>query len=199
LRLKRRPRWQSSWTSFLFSSISTYQLTLGLIVLSFLSLSKPFPVRQSFCIVIFLFQRFNFSTYSHCPKGAAHFVALDLSGTGVESVPDDIVQHLPGLQRLILDKCERLRFLPIQLGMLTGLESVSVLGCTALLYPPKSVQSNSKRMATFFKTLYTDSFLWRRLKVGTAVQPCPMPRSHKLCRSYFSATGAAARRPCCAH
>ncbi len=96
---------------------------------------------------------------------------LNLSGTGVESVPDDIVQHLPGLQRLILDKCDKLKLLPVQLGALTGLESVSVDGCTALLYPPKSVQSNPKSMATFFTTLHKTSILWRRLKVSASISP----------------------------
>ena len=136
-------------------------------------------------------------TCSHCPTGAAHFVDLDLSGTGVESLPDDIVQHLPGLRRLILDKCDKLKLLPVQLGALTGLESLSVDGCTALLYPSKSVQSNPKSMAIFFTTLHKNSITWRRLKVGATLRQ--MRRSHELRRSYFSATGAAARRPCCAH
>ena len=109
-----------------------------------------------------------YSTCSHCPTGAAHFVALDLCGTGIESVPDDIVQHLPRLQSLILNKCDKLKLLPVQLGALTGLESVSVDGCTALLYPPKSVQSNPKSMATFFTSLHKTSITWRRLKVGAA-------------------------------
>ena len=117
-----------------------------------------------------------YSTCSHCPTGAPHFVALDLSGTGIESVPDDIVQHLPGLQRLILDKCIQLKLLPVQLGALTGLESVSVDGCTALLYPPKSQQVDSKKMANFLKTLQKNSVIWRRLKVGATVPPCQMSR-----------------------
>ena len=96
---------------------------------------------------------------------------LNLSGTGVESVPDDIVQHLPRLQSLILNKCDKLRFLPVQLGALTVLDSVSVNGCTALLYPPKSVQSNPKSMATFFTTLHKTSILWRRLKVSASISP----------------------------
>ena len=83
-------------------------------------------------------------------------------------MPDDIVQHLPGLQRLILDKCDKLKLLPVQLGALTGLEYISVDGCTALLYPPKSVQSKPTSMATFFKTLHKTSIIWQRLKVGTA-------------------------------
>ena len=95
---------------------------------------------------------------------------LNLSGTGVDSVPDDIVQHLPGLQRLILDKCDKLKLLPVQLGALAGLESVSVDGCTALLYPPKSVQSNPKSMAIFFTTLHKNSITWRRLKVGATLR-----------------------------
>ena len=115
-----------------------------------------------------------YSTCSHCPTGAAHFVGLNLSGTGIESVPDDIVQHLPRLQSLILNKCDKLRFLPVQLGALTGLESVSVDGCTALLYPPKSVQSNPKSMATFFASLHKNSVLWKRLKVSASVPPYPI-------------------------
>ena len=95
-------------------------------------------------------------------------VDLDLSSTGVESVPDDIVQHLPRLQCLILDKCDKLRFLPVQLGALRGLEFVSVNGCTALLYPPKSVRLDPKSMATFFKTLHKTSIIWQRLKVSAA-------------------------------
>ena len=88
-------------------------------------------------------------------------------------MPDDIVQHLPGLQRLILDKCDKLKLLPVQLGALTGLESVSVDGCTALLYPPKSVQSKSTSMATFFKTLHKTSIIWQRLKVSASVSALP--------------------------
>ena len=91
-------------------------------------------------------------------------------------MPDDIVQHLPGLQRLILNKCDKLKLLPVQLGALTGLESVSVDGCTALLYPPKSQRVDSKKMANFLKTLQKNSVIWRRLKVAATVPPCQMSR-----------------------
>ena len=85
-------------------------------------------------------------------------------------MPDDIVQHLPGLRRLILDKCDKLSLLPVKLGALTGLESLSVDGCTALLYPSKSTQSNPKSMAIFFTTLHKNSITWRRLKVGATLR-----------------------------
>jgi hypothetical protein len=128
-----------------------------------------------------------YSTCSHCPTGAPHFVGLNLSGTGIESVPDDIVQHLPRLQSLILNKCDKLRFLPVQLGALTGLESVSVDGCTALLYPPKSVQSKSTNMAIFFKTLHKTSIMWQRLKVGAAFR-------HAQCHVVMSCAGRISRQ-----
>ena len=106
---------------------------------------------------------------TYCTPGATYFYFLNLSNTGLESLPDDISLLLPRLRNLILDNCDRLRFLPVQLGVLAGLESVSVKGCTALLYPPKSQQLDSKQMATFLKTLHKNSVLWRRLKVGATV------------------------------
>jgi Leucine-rich repeat (LRR) protein len=140
---------------------------LVLITLSYQSLLKLFQVRQFFFSSMMFFHCASTSSpCAHCPTGAPHFVELNLSGTGVESVPDDIVQHLPSLHSLILDKCDKLRLLPVQLGALTGLQSLSVDGCTALLYPPKSVQSNPKSMAAFFTTLHKTSITWRRLKVG---------------------------------
>jgi len=119
--------------------------------------------------------------------GAAHFVDLDLSSTGIESVPDDIVQHLPRLQSLILNKLDKLRFLPVQLGALTGLESVSVDGCTALLYPPTSVRLDPTSMATFFKTLHKTSIMWQRLKVGAAFR-------HSQCHGVMSFAGRISRQ-----
>ncbi len=173
--LMRRLCLWSSWASFLLFSSSMCRSTLVLIVFSLLSLPMPFPVSRYFCIVIFCsYFVVKFSTCAHCPAGAAHLNVLNLSGTGVESVPDDIAQHLPRLQRLILDKCVKLSFLPVQLGALSGLEFVSVDGCTALFYPPKSVQSNPTRMAAFFKTLHKTSIMWKRLKVSASVSPHPI-------------------------
>ncbi len=158
--------------------------------------SNAHPLHQSSCVV------FSFSmvlSHSYCAAGAVNFVQLNLSGIGAESLPDDIGHNLPRLRILILDNCDKLKFLPLQLGMIKGLESVSVKGCTALLYPPKSQRVDSKKMANFLKTLHKNSVIWRRLKVGAAFQPCHMSRwSHIQYRLFFSATGAVVRRLCCA-
>ncbi len=90
---------------------------------------------------------------------------LNLSGTGLESLPEDIVMRLPNLQKLHLDNCEKLTSLPILLGSLNALEHVGIKGCTALLHPPKSLRSDPAQTASFLRGLHDNSELWRRLKV----------------------------------
>jgi hypothetical protein len=135
--------------------------------------SKAYPLHHNVCVVL-LFS--IILSRSHCDTGAVDFVQLNLSCIGAESLPDDIGHNLPRLRILILDNCDKLKFLPLQLGMLKDLESVSVKGCTALLYPPKSQRVDSKKMAIFLKSLHKNSVIWRRLKVVATVLPCQMSR-----------------------
>ena len=126
---------------------------------------------------------------------------LNLSGTGVESLPDDIVQRLPKLRNLYLDDCKALNFLPVMLGSLKALQNVGVRGCSALMHPPKSQQLEPRKTAMFLRNLHKDSEIWRRLKVTWP------PRMHVSMMILFHgprrlcswAMGAVARRPCCAH
>jgi hypothetical protein len=93
-------------------------------------------------------------------------VELSLSGTNAESLPDDIVHSLPKLQTLHLDHCENLSCLPVSLGALKALVYVSVIGCTALVHPPKSQQADPRKTARFLRELHENSAIWRRLKVA---------------------------------
>ena len=90
---------------------------------------------------------------------------LNLSGIGVETLPDDIARSLPKLQTLRLDNSEKLSVLPVSLGSLKALEHVSVRGCTALVHPPTSQQANPFLTARFLRELHANSAMWRRLKV----------------------------------
>ena len=92
-------------------------------------------------------------------------VELNLSGIGVETLPDDIARSLPKLQTLRLDKCEKLSSLPVSLGSIKALEHVSVSGCTALVHPPKSQQADPRKTARFLRDVHENSEMWRRLKV----------------------------------
>ena len=126
---------------------------------------------------------------------------LNLSGIGAETLPDDIARSLSKLQTLRLDKCENLSSLPVSLGSLKALEHVSVNGCTALVYPPKSQQANSSKTAQFLRSVHDNSAIWKRLKVTLLrfIDWGTMLQSHARCRLCFWATAAAARRRCCAH
>ena len=86
---------------------------------------------------------------------------LNLSGIGADSLPDDIAHSLPKLQTLRLDNCKNLSLLPVSLGSLKALKHVSVIGCTALVHPPKSQQDDPRKTAQFLH----DTEIWRRLKV----------------------------------
>jgi hypothetical protein len=128
-------------------------------------------------------------------------VELNLNGIGADSLPDDIAHSLSQLRTLNLGNCKNLRFLPVSLGSLKALEHVSVMGCTALVHPPKSQRANSSKTAQYLREINANSAMWRRLKVklllgideGT-IMSCNARR--RLC---FWATAAAARRRCCAH
>ena len=126
---------------------------------------------------------------------------LNLSGIGAETLPDDIARSLSKLQTLRLDKCENLSSLPVSLGSLKALEHVSVNGCTALVYPPKSQQANSSKTAEFLRSVHDNSAIWKRLKVALLrfIDWGTMLQSQARCRLCFWATAAAARRRCCAH
>lgn len=84
----------------------------------------------------------------------------------MDALPADIAQSLPKLQALHLDNCKRLLYLPMSLGSLKHLKSLSVAtGCTSLLYPPKSQRSNAAKTAKYLRSVVRNSDIWRRLKV----------------------------------
>jgi len=128
-------------------------------------------------------------------------VQLNLSGIGAETLPDDIARSLSKLQTLRLDKCENLSSLPVSLGSIKALQHVSVRGCTALVYPPKSQQADPLKTLQFLRNVHDDSAIWKRLKVTLlrCIDLGTMLQSHARCRLCFWATAAAARRRCCAH
>ena len=90
---------------------------------------------------------------------------LNLNSIGADSLPDDIAHSLPQLHTLHLDNCKNLSLLPVSLGSLKALKHVSVIGCNALVHPPKSQQANSRSTARFLRENHANSAMWRRLKV----------------------------------
>ncbi len=90
---------------------------------------------------------------------------LNLSSIDAESLPHDIAHSLPQLHTLRLDHCKNLSCLPVSLGSITALEHVSVIGCTALVHPPKSQQANSHKTAQYLREIHKESEMWKRLKV----------------------------------
>jgi hypothetical protein len=137
-------------------------LDLSSVSLIFQALSGKTPtlfISYTFLCSHFLLQR------SHVSSGAPEFAELNLGGTGVDSLPDDIAQHTPNLTKLVLDRCVKLSCLPVLLGSLNHLNHVSVKDCTALVHPPASQRADPSKTASYLRQLHTNSDTWRRLKV----------------------------------
>ena len=97
-------------------------------------------------------------------SGSPGLFELNLNGSGIENLPDDIAQSLPNLQTLHLN-CEKLGCLPMSLGTIKSLQAVSIIGCKALLYPPESQRADPFKTARFLRSLHDSAETWRRLKV----------------------------------
>ena len=96
--------------------------------------------------------------------GAQGFAELNISGSDIDSLPDDIASLLT-LEILHLNGCKNLSFLPVSLGALQSLRLVHISHCTSLLYPPKSIREDPAKTATFLRNVHKNSDVWRRLKV----------------------------------
>ena len=137
-------------------------LDLSSVSLIFQALSGKTPtlfISYTFLCSHFLLQR------SHVSPGAPEFAELNLGGTGVDSLPDDIAQHTPNLTKLVLDRCVKLSCLPVLLGSLNHLNHVSVKDCTALVHPPTSQRADPSKTVSYLRQLHNNSDTWRRLKV----------------------------------
>lgn len=87
---------------------------------------------------------------------------LNLSGTNIEKLPDDIMKCLPKLKSLKLNECRALVFLPLSLA---ALKEVEVAHCSSLVYPPSSARATPQKVLQFLKDVDPTSEPWRRLKV----------------------------------
>jgi hypothetical protein len=149
------------------------RLELGSLSLIFKALSgktrlpAPPPPRLLSHMCFLAFDSFPFFLLrrSHCSPGAHQFTELNLGGTGADSLPDDIAQHMPNLAKLVLDHCVKLSCLPVLLGSLKHLDHVSVKGCTALVHPPISQRADPSQTALFLRQLHDNSEIWRQIKV----------------------------------
>lgn len=93
--------------------------------------------------------------------------SLNLSGTSIEKLPDDIMKCLPNLKSLKLNDCRALVFLPLSLARLKKIE---VSDCASLIYPPSSVRQTPEKVLQFLRDVDPTSEPWRRLKVTLSTQ-----------------------------
>jgi hypothetical protein len=101
---------------------------------------------------------------------------LNLSGTNIEKLPDDIMKCLPKLKSLKLNECRALVFLPLSLA---ALKEVEVAHCSSLVYPPSSARATPQKVLQFLKDVDPTSEPWRRLKVN--VISC----SYRSCQNVY--------------
>jgi hypothetical protein len=107
--------------------------------------------------------------------------SLNLSGTSMEKLPDDIMKSIPNLKCLKLNDCRALVFLPLSLARLRKIE---VSDCSSLVYPPSSVRQTPEKVLQFLRDVDPTSEPWRRLKVMRACSGS-MLSSKVLCICYF--------------
>jgi Leucine-rich repeat (LRR) protein len=113
-----------------------------------------------------------FSSFASCPfrlsgKGVGdNLHSLNLSGTSIEKLPDDLMKCLPKLKSLKLNDCRALVFLPLSLA---ALDKIEVADCSSLLYPPSSARQTPEKVLQFLRDVDPTSEPWRRLKVTLSV------------------------------
>ena len=88
--------------------------------------------------------------------------SLNLSGTNIEKLPDDLLKCMPKLKSLKLNECRALVFLPLSLA---ALKEIEVDHCSSLVYPPSSARATPQKVLQFLRDVDPTSEPWRRLKV----------------------------------
>jgi Leucine-rich repeat (LRR) protein len=111
----------------------------------------------------------SFASSPFCLSGKCvgdNLHSLNLSGTSIEKLPDDLMKCLPKLKSLKLNDCRALVFLPLSLA---ALEELEVADCSSLVYPPSSARQTPERVLQFLRDVDPTSEPWRRLKVMLSV------------------------------
>jgi GTPase SAR1 family protein/t-SNARE complex subunit (syntaxin) len=97
-------------------------------------------------------------------SGASKLKVIDLSDSGIETIPVEVILNVPNSKqlRLVLDGCQKLVSLPLSLH---SLKAISAKDCPALLYPPKSALDTPESTMRFLIRIKTNSVMWKRIKV----------------------------------
>jgi hypothetical protein len=98
---------------------------------------------------------------------------LNISGTSIEKLPENIMKFLPNLNTLLLNQCKALVFLPLSLA---ALNHIQVADCSSLIYPPASAQQTPQKVLEFLRDVDPSSEPWRRIKVLLLALPMHQPR-----------------------
>ena len=99
--------------------------------------------------------------------GAPCFRELNLSGSSIENLPENMMKQTPNLKVLKLSRCSWLCSLPVSLYSLSEIDIQPHEECVSLIYPPKSFRVSSEKCISFLRQVHENSVIWRRIKVRT--------------------------------